>query len=129
MQVTPKQYARAWYKLVSKDKSKVKTMSKKLLTHLYKAGKLSWISEIVRLYEDIEHANQGIEHVVVTSSHEITQTEAINLAQELLNTQELDVSQKTNPDIIAGIQVETKNKRWDLSLSNQLNQLTKHLAI
>ena len=125
MNITPKQYALAWYELLQ-DKKAPKDTNKKMLTHLYNTGKLSKLAEILRNLEEIEHKARGIEHVTVTSAREIPDAQAEKLAKEILQT-EVTVSKEVNPDLIGGIQVETKNKRWDLSLKNQLLSLSKQI--
>jgi len=125
MTITPKQYATAWYELLQNKKAP-KDINKKMLAHLYKTGRLSKLSEILRNLEEIEHQAQGIEHVIVTSAREMTDAIAKKLAKEILKT-DVTVSKEINPDLIAGIQIETKNKRWDLSLKHQLTSLEKQL--
>jgi len=126
MTITPKQYALTWYELLQ-DKKSSKDINKKMLTHLYKAGCLSKLAEILRILEGIEESEQGIEHATVTSVYEMTDSQAQKLAKEILKT-EVTVSKEINPDLIGGIQVETKNKRWDLSIKNQLLSLGKQLT-
>jgi len=125
MTITPKQYALTWYELLQ-DKKSDKNINQKMLTYLYKTGRLSKLAEILRNLEEIEHKAQGIEHVTVTSAREIADSEAKKLAKEILKT-EITISTKINPELIGGIQIETKNKRWDLSIKNQLLSLRKQL--
>lgn len=123
MNITPKQYALAWYELIS-DK---KDVTKKMLAHLYKTGRMSKLPEILRHLEEIEHRQRGVEHATVTSAREIADKDAQQLAKEILKIDDVIISKEINPELIAGIQVETKNKRWDLSLKNQLLSLSKQI--
>jgi len=125
MTITPKQYALAWYELL-RDKDAKKEINKKMLAHLYKTGHLSKLAEILRNLEEIEHLKSGVERATITSAREITDKDANRLAKEILKT-EVIISQKINPDLIGGLQIETKNKRWDLSLKHQLTSLEKQL--
>jgi len=126
MTSTPKQYALAWYELLQ-DKKTSKNINKKMLNHLYSTGRLSKLAEILRNLEEIEHRRSGIERATVTSARAILDKDAKRLAKEILKINEVVVSREINPDLIAGIQVETKNKRWDLSLKHQLTSLEKQL--
>ena len=126
MTATPKQYALAWYELLQ-DKKTAKDMNQNMLAHLHKTGRLSWLSEIVRNLEEIEHRQSGIERATITSARAILDKDAKRMAKAILKIDEVVVSREINPDLIAGIQVETKNKRWDLSLKNQLLSLSKQL--
>jgi len=125
MTITPKQYALTWYSLLQ-DKKASKEINKKMLTHLYKTGRLSKLAEILRRLERIEESEQGIEHATVTSAYEMTDSQAQKLAKEILKTK-VTVSKEINTDLIGGVQIETKNKRWDLSIKNQLLSLSKQL--
>ena len=59
-------------------------------------------------------------------AHEITETQAKKLAKEILK-EDIIVSTVINPELIGGVQIETKNKRWDLSIRKTLQQLEKQL--
>ncbi|MAG28522.1 hypothetical protein CL632_00015 [bacterium] len=125
MNTTSKQYALAWYEL-TKDKDSHADINKKVLTHLHASGKLTKLPEIMRHLEKIEHQKRGLEHVIVTTAHEISDSEAKKLAKDILK-QDITISKKLNPELIGGMQIETRNKRWDLSIRNSLNQLQKQL--
>tara|TARA_Y100000310_G_scaffold285563_1_gene309118 strand:- start:267 stop:644 length:378 start_codon:yes stop_codon:yes gene_type:complete len=125
MNATAKQYALAWYDLLQ-EKDHANT-NKKVLTHLHESGRLSLLPEIMRHLEEIEHQSRGLEHVIVTTAHDISDAEAKKLAQDILKT-DITISKKLNPELIGGVQIETRNKRWDLSIRNSLNQLAKQLT-
>jgi len=124
MNATSKQLALAWFELLE-DKNH-KDASKKMLSHLYNSGQLSSLPEIVRHLEEIEHQSRGVEHATVTTAHETTETQAKKLAKEILK-EDIIVSTVINPELIGGVQIETKNKRWDLSIRKTLQQLEKQL--
>jgi F0F1-type ATP synthase delta subunit len=126
MNITAKQYAQAWYELLQ-DKKTSKQVNKKMLAHLYAKGKLSKLSDILRSLEEIEHLSRGIEHAVVTTAHEITDTQAKKLAKEILKTDAI-ISKKIDAELIGGVKIETKNKRWDLSIKSQLLSLSKQIT-
>ncbi|MBU2575714.1 F0F1 ATP synthase subunit delta [Patescibacteria group bacterium] len=134
MNITPKQYASAWYELLSDKKiirlscGQASKVNKKMLAYLYKTGHLSKLAEILRNLEEIEQRQLGVEHALITSAHEISENQAKKLAKEILKTDEVSVRHKINPELIGGIQIETKNKRWDLSIKSQLLSLSKQLT-
>lgn len=127
MTITPKQYARAWYELMQ-DKKTAKDASKKMLSHLHKNGRLSMLPEILRQMEDIERQASGIEQVTITSARELDANFVKKIVQNLLKTKEARIAQKIDPDLIGGVRVETKNKRWDLSIRSKLKLLEKALT-
>ncbi len=126
MNISKKQYAKAWHELL-REKQAPMDVNKKMLSHLYKNGKLSWVSDILRHIENIEASENKIENVTVTTALEYDDEKIKNIAQKILKTDSIFVSKRINPKLIAGAQVETKNKRWDLSLKSQMHLLSKKL--
>jgi len=128
MNITPKQYARAWLELIQKkSKKEVAEISKKALEKLYKTGKLNTVSKILREMEEIENKESGISQATVVSAYDITQKDAEKIAEKTINSKNIITTLKTDSRIIGGVIVETKNKRWDFSIKNQLKSLSKKL--
>jgi F0F1-type ATP synthase delta subunit len=130
MTTTPQQYAQAWYQiLISSKKKPTKSVIKKLLTHLYRHGKFSWLAEIVRSLQELEQRQSNKIFVTITTSHEHEKAVIEKVAQEILKTTKLNITHRIEKDLLRGMQIETTNKRWDLSLRNHVIQLRKQLAI
>jgi len=129
MQLSPQHYAAAWFNLLSqKPKKEWSVVSKKVLRALYQRGHLHWLPEIVNRVEELEAQATGDVPVTVTAPHALSQKEAHALAKEVLGTDPKTVTTIVDESLIGGIQVETKNNRWDLSVKSALTDLTKTLT-
>jgi len=128
MNITPKNYAQAWYELLAKaKKDEQRKIIQSALRHIHKNGRLSWLPEILNEIEELENKSSDVENVVATGARELDLEFVKKIVSQILG-KDANITQKTNPDLIGGIQLETKNKRWDLSVRGQLASLGKHLS-
>lgn len=129
MKATPAQYARAWYdSLKAADSAQWDDISQRYLEHLHHAGDLNKISTIKRLMTDLETAERGVTPVTVRTAHDQSAESILPLVKDVLGEYAVDVTTVSDDSLIGGIQIETRNKRFDLSLAGELRQLKKALT-
>ena len=123
MKLTPKYYARAWYELIqSGEKS-----SDKILKFIYKNGHLSWLKEIVANLEELLNKQEQNTKVTVTSAKELEREVIEKIVKQIIKNEKFSIETKIDPSLIAGLIIETKNKRWNLSASKKLSQIKNKL--
>ncbi len=128
MEATPKQYATAWRELTEgKNKNEASEVAKKLFLHLYKTGRMNIVPKILREAEEADRKKQGAEKVTITTAEEINEKQAMEIASAVTGKKNIILKQKINPKLIKGAQIETTDNRWDLSIKNQLDQLSRQL--
>lgn len=128
MQLSPKQYAQAWYQLLKDAPASRARISKRMLAHLYRNNRLSWLAPILRAISELERAHGGVERVVVRSAREMSASQARALVREVMGDAGAVIARRQDPELIAGARIETKNSRWDLSLQTRLQALQKRLT-
>lgn len=129
MKVSAQQYAAAWYELLKEaPEAEWDKISEQLLTQLRQDGNMRFLSEIVRLVETRSKEEQGITPVTVRSAHELDSTLVKEQVTSLLPNTEVEVTTVIDDSLIAGLQIETTNERWDLSLKGQLRSLSNHIT-
>ncbi|OJI07888.1 hypothetical protein BK004_00400 [bacterium CG10_46_32] len=130
MQLRAAQYAHAWHHLLKDAQAaKRKTISRRMLEHLYHNNRLGMLPAILRIMEDIEYQESGVEPVTVRSAGKLTKADAEQLVQKILKKKGTAITQKIDPNLLGGIQIETKNSRWDVSLSSKLQSAYNRLTI
>lgn len=128
MKVSAQQYAAAWYESLKEAPEKDwDNISEQLLEQLRTSGNMRFLSEIVRLVEERSKAEQGITPVTVRSAHELDEALVKEQVGSLLPDTEVEVTTVIDESLIAGLQIETSNERWDLSLKGQLRSLSNHI--
>jgi F0F1-type ATP synthase delta subunit len=129
MKATASQFASAWYSsLKSADVSQWDEISQRFLEHLHTAGNLKQLPHIKRLMKELETAERGVTEVTVRTAHDRSENDLLPLIKEVLGEQNVSVTLVSDDSLIGGIQIETRNKRYDLSLAGELRQLKKTLT-
>jgi F0F1-type ATP synthase delta subunit len=128
MRLTPKYYAQAWFSALNETDSKQwSEVSQRMLEHVYKHGNVKWLPEIVRLVTNLQHEHAGTTAVTVKTAHELDGQLITRLVQAVLPNVKAVIEQTIDTRVIGGIQIETTNQRWDLSVKGQLTQLAHSL--
>ena len=124
-----KHYALAWYQaLKSANKKYRQEISDNMLTLLQTQGKLSWLSTIVDLVQNLEDDDLGITEVKVKTAHSKSKKEIEDVVTGLLGVKKVRTNITVDPELLGGIIVQTKNRRWNISLRHKIEQLKKTLA-
>ena len=124
-----KHYALAWYQaLKSANKKYRQEISDNMLTLLQTQGKLSWLSTIVDLVQNLEDDDLGITEVKVKTAHSKSKKEIEDVVTGLLGVKKVRTNITVDPELLGGIIVQTKNRRWNISLRHKIEQLKKNLA-
>lgn len=129
MKATAKQYAQAWYSSL-KDASPedMDAISERFLDHLRDSGNMKMLSDVLMHMEAIETAEQGLETVTIRSAHELEQPVIEDILSKVLGKTTAAVNKVVDESLLGGVQVETENTRWDLSLRGQLRKLQNQLT-
>ncbi|EKD76415.1 MAG: hypothetical protein ACD_43C00121G0004, partial [uncultured bacterium] len=89
---------------------------------------LKLLPEVIRHIEKLEHLKHGTTAVMVRSAHALPEPLISSVIKQLLPQAKPVIAQIQDATVIGGVQVETINQRWDLSLRGQLRQLTQTLS-
>lgn len=129
MKLSARNLATAWYEaLTSATATDWPIISKRLLHYLYEHGQLKLLPEVVRQIEALEHAKNGTISVAVRTAHALPDDLMRDVIRQLLPQAQPVIAQLKDDTVIGGVQIETLNQRWDLSLRGQLRQLTQTLS-
>lgn len=129
MKLTPKQYAEAWFQaLTEADAEHFSVTCQLFLKHIYRHGHGKWLPEITRLIEGLEHKKNGTMAVKVRSTHPLPSHLLTSAIQKVLPNKQVVIQSLIDERVIGGVQIETTDQRWDLSLSGQLRHLTQTLS-
>ena len=124
MNITAKHYAQALYEsLDSADSHDRTTISQKFLRLLYEHGQLKQLPHILQQVSELEQSASGVVNVVVTTASAMPEAEIQSVVQKLVDSDSPQIQHHVDEDLIGGITVETKDKRWDLSARGQLRAL------
>lgn len=128
MQVKPQHYAQAWYEsLKEADKSSWPQVSTRFMKRLQDEGKLSWLRKIIILIEELELAEKGITSVKVTTAHELPSNAVKEVVEQLVDSKEVAIEVTEDSTLLGGLEIRTKDHRWDISMQGQLKELKKSL--
>ena len=126
MQISLQNYAQAWYESLKQSDSKDwAAISERLLEQLQRAGKLSWRKRILQEVQNMIDKETETVAVHITAAHDIEYAPMQELIKQLLDTRNVRLSQSVNKDLLGGFILETANDRWDLTIKNQLDSLSK----
>lgn len=128
MNAAPRHLGTAWYELLTETPARErKKITLGFLKMLHKQGALGMLPEIVRIMEDIEAARTGNVAVTVTAARDVDEAAVKKLATALVGEKSVRITRRKNEHVLGGVRIETKNKRWDLSIASALSQLRKQL--
>ncbi len=124
MKLTAKHYAQALYELSAEVDSPEKSKyMKKFLSTMYSRGHIKWLPTVVRELGLIEERASGITHVRVTTARESDSNEVKKIVQEAISEDNIELTTAVDPVLLGGMRIETRDKRWDLSVRGQLQAL------
>jgi F-type H+-transporting ATPase subunit delta len=129
--ISPKQYAQALFELTeNKDDAKIDVIIKKFLQQVKKNGDWKKRNEIVTQYTDIYNKSKGIVPTEIISARELT-NEQIGQIEQFIRTKykaaAVDIDTKVDKDVIGGVVIRAEGELVDMSVSNKMKQMQKHL--
>lgn len=128
MKASAQQYAQAWWEALQEaDASEHQSISERMIAELHHAGELRQLNDIVRRFEEIEHAAYGRTAVTVRSAHELNDEQVREQLSALFGDADIVVTYEQDPKLIGGMQIVTGDSRWDYSVRGQLRSLEKNL--
>lgn len=128
MQLTPQQYAIAWYEALQESKeSQWEEISQTVLRRLQREGKLNQLSAILDAIRELEAEQSDKAFVHVTTAHKMPSKELEALVKELTGAKEVELTTTEDKELLGGVVVRTKNHLWDISVKHQLEQLKERL--
>lgn len=129
MRISQKQYAQAWYHILKtvppKDASQY---THAILSRLYKGGRARWLPEILRLIEEYDRSDRGSLKVSVKYAHPIPDEMVMGFIEENLPSKHYDIEKTIVPSLLAGLQIETSDTRWNISLGEKLKQMCRKIS-
>lgn len=129
MRISPKHYAQALYEALSEVTSEQRTeVIQNFLHMIHMRGQIKWLSEIVREVEELLRRESGEMHVNVTAAHDIDHKYISNTVQELVGDENIVMERQVDNSLLGGLRIETKDKRWDMSVRGQLRALALTLT-
>lgn len=129
MKLSSRQLAAAWHQaLTSTPTDQWNTISERMLEYLYKRGELRRLREVIRLMSELEHEHHRTTGVTVRSATTVPSAVLDRVIKKVLPHATPVITLQPDESIIGGIQIETNDQRFDLSLSGHLHQLTHALT-
>jgi ATP synthase F1 delta subunit len=129
--ISPKQYAQALFELTEgKDNAKVDVIIKKFLQQVKKNGDWKKRNDIVTQYANMYNKSKGIVPVEVISARKLTDKQIEQIEQFIrakYNAKTIDVNTKVDKSVIGGIIIRAEGELVDMSVSNKMKQMQKHL--
>lgn len=127
--ISAKQYAAAWQEILSKSGAgQTSPVIKKLLEHLYRAGRLNLLPAIVNELENKISQSEQSAAVRVRAAQDYGKNFFEQVLRKLLPGKKVAWSLEIDKSLLSGILAETKNSRWNLNLKYKLNQLAKKIT-
>ena len=127
MKATPAQYALAWYQAVKEQPKQQKQISLRMLDRLLIQGRLSQLPRILGALERLEDADQGIVSATARVSRSQLSSQLEAAAKTLLGSKKVRLAIAEDKELIGGFVLETEDRRWDVSVKKQLQNLRARL--
>lgn len=125
MKLSTRQLATAWFEALQESApAEWSGISQRMLRHLYIRGQLRRLREIVRAMSVLEHERQGTTPVTVRLAHALPEPLIAQAVQRVLPNIRAVIESVQAPAVLGGLQIETPNQRFDLSIQARLHQLT-----
>ncbi len=129
MRATAQQYAQAWYgALTESPATEWDGISQSFMKHMHHKGDMGMVSEVQRIIALLEREDKGIVRVVVRTAHVLDEQTITDAIRRVFGGTEVAVETVIDETIIGGLQIETDDSRWDLSLRGQLRALEQQLT-
>lgn len=128
MRLTPTYYAQAWFSTLQEvPTAQWPDVSRRVLQHIYQHGQVKWLPDIVRAVSALEHQHNHTTPVMVRSAHSLAADFVGKIVKQYLPTVLPVIQQDIDEQLIAGVQIETENLRYNISVKSQLNQLAHYV--
>ena len=128
MRLNANYYAQAWFQALQEVSStQWSDVSQRVLQHIHQHGHVKWLPEIVRRISQLEHTQAGTTAVTIRSAHVLAADFVATLVERYLPTIKPVITQTVDTTLIGGVQIETDNLRYNLSVKSQLNQLAQYV--
>jgi len=123
----PKQYAKVLYDLVKDAEEKeLPQIFKSYIAYLQKEQVLSKAQYIIKEFESYSKEKEGITELTITTKSKLSA--AIRKEIEKLFDGKLEVTEKTDEDLLGGVIVRSKNTILDASTNTQIKRLKRNLS-
>lgn len=129
MKLSARQIAQVWFDALIESKPRAwPDISKRLLQYLYTRGELRRVKGITRAMEQLQHEHQKTIGVTVRMATALPEATIHTSVKQVLPTVQPVFTIVQDPAVLGGVQIETTNQRFNLSLHGQLRQLTNALT-
>ena len=110
-------------------KGKIDELSLRFLLLVNKNKREAHIPGICRNFLDLTRKDQNIKSAVLTTAAEVDKSTILKI-EELLGKElkaKVELSSKTNPEIIGGVVLRVDDKQYDASVATQLKKIKQKL--
>lgn len=129
MKLTSRQLASAWFEALSDAPAEQwPQISERMLEYLYTRGELRRLKEVLRLMAQLEHERHHTTGVTVRSATAVPAAVIEQVVKHVLPNVTPVITATQDPTVIGGLQIETADQRFDLSIRGHLGQLTHALT-
>lgn len=129
MHISSKHYAQALYGALSEANIDQRSeMIRNFLHIIHMRGHIKWLNEIVRDVEELMEKESGLVTVDVTAAHNVDDSYINTTVKELVSSDSIVINRHVDNSLIGGLRIETKDKRWDVSVRGQLRALELKLT-
>jgi F-type H+-transporting ATPase subunit delta len=122
----PRQYAKILY-AITHELKKPDAGVEAFVKFVKRRRALKKMPVIMKEFEGLVREKEGIELVHVTTARPMEAATIAEMTKKLLGC-EVEVESNVDSTIIGGLIAQTRTKRIDASVKNQLHQLTNHLT-
>ena len=104
-------------------------MTMKFLDMLVDNSREAYLIDIIRNFEELYRKEFNIKQVILTTPEGLTDTINSKITDVFANTYnaEVEIIDKSNPNMLGGIIVRIENQQLDLSVATQLKEIKKTL--
>lgn len=129
MRISSKHYAQALYGALSEASAdKRSEVVRNFLHMIHMRGHIKWLNEIIGDIEDIMERESGVVTVNVSAAHDIDDTYITATVKQLITGENIVINRSVDDSLLGGLRIETKDKRWDVSVRGQLRALALTLT-
>lgn len=129
--ISPKNYARLLYEIIiDQDQSEIPAEIKKFITLLKKNHHLSFLQQIIQLFDRYYQEQQGELEAEVTTVKLLTEEEKRNLATILsrITNRKTIIKESLDPTLLGGVKVKVGDRLIDGSVQGRLSGLKNKMT-
>ncbi|MFA6048046.1 MAG: ATP synthase F1 subunit delta [Parcubacteria group bacterium] len=131
MKATPTQYAKTLYELtVDKKHQEIDEIISNFLKEIYKNGQMRMLDSIIKKFQEIHNAENGIVEAEVTTREKISESlesKIKSFIKEKYKAEKVVIHNKVDRNIKGGIIIRIGDEVMDGSIKRQLEELEKSL--